>query len=247
MAEGQICPGTWISIASPMVAEIVADAGFDFIIVDAEHHPFNTESLFHILLAFRGCDTVPLIRVPWNDEVMIKQVLDMGYEGIVTPNTNTVEEVRRAVAACRYPPTGARGFGPTRPSAYYRDGGEYARMANELIICAIQIENIRGVDEIDGIVKVPGVDWILIGPYDMTGTMGIMGQLDHPDLWAAIEKILATAKAAGVPAGVPTAGPDGIKRALAAGSQILPFGQDITFLRNAVDQALTFFKDCIKG
>jgi len=245
LAEGKLCPGIWISLACPMSAEIIADAGFDFILVDGEHNPFNMETLFHMLLAFRGSDTVPIIRVPWNNPVMIKQVLDMGFEGIVTPNTNNAEEARQAVSACRYPPMGTRGYGPTRPTLYGRDGGDYDRTANQQIFCAIQIESIGGAEDIENIVKVPGIDLILIGPRDMSGTVGVFGDVEHPELWKAMKKILKVAKAAGIPAGLPLDGPEGIRRSIKAGSQIFPISQDLKFLRLGVDDALKAFRKTI--
>lgn len=245
LAAGELSPWVWLDFASPMVAEILADAGFDWILVDTEHNPFNPETLLHILLAFRGSDTVPIIRVPWNNEVMIKQVLDMGYEGIVTPQTNTVDGARRAVSACRYPPIGTRGFGPMRPGGYYRDKGEYVRTANESIICGIQIENVCGANEIDDIVKIPGLDWIIIGPYDMSASMGIFCDVEHPDLWKAIKKISNAAKKAGIPFGVPLGGPDHIKRTLDAGSQLICIGRDSTYLQSSADNALKSFHETI--
>jgi len=245
LAEGGICGGAWIAMASPMAAEIMADTGFDFIVVDAEHQPFSPESLLHILMAFRGSDTVPMIRVPWNDEIMIKQALDMGYEGIVTPQTNTAEEVRRAVAACRYPPLGNRGFGPMRPGRYFRDCGEYVRTANDEIILAVQIENVSGAHDIDNIVKVPGIDWILIGRYDMSASVGEWCEVEHPDLWAAIKKIMQTANKAGVSAGIPLGGPNEIQRTLDAGSKLVFIGQDCSYLQTAADDALRQFKDIV--
>jgi len=243
MADGEIIAGIFHYLASPMAAEIMADTGFDFVVVDAEHNPFNPETLLSILLAFRGSDTVPMIRVPWNDPVMIKQVLDMGYEGIVTPQTNTSEQARQAVMACRYPPIGTRGFGPARPGRYYRDGGEYARTANESIICAIQIENVSGAHDIDNIVNVPGIDWILIGRYDMSASVGGWLQVDHPDLWTAMRKIIETANNAGIVAGLPI---DDLQRALDIGSKVVYLGTDCSFLQSAADAALARFRETAK-
>lgn len=245
LAAGELSPWAWIDIASPMVAEIMADSGFDWILVDTEHNPFNPETLLHILLAFRGSDTVPIIRVPHNNEIIIKQVLDMGYEGVITPQTNTPEETRRAVSACRYPPIGTRGFGPMRPSGYYRDGGEYVRTANESIICGIQIENVCGANEIDDIVKIPGLDWILIGRYDMSGSMGIFCEVEHPDLWKAIKRISDVAKKAGIPFGVPLGCADTIQKTIAAGSQLICIGRDSIYLQSGADNALKAFHETI--
>lgn len=247
LADGQPSPGMWIALASPMAAEIVADAGLDWVIVDAEHHPFNPETLLHILKAFRGTDTVPIIRVPWNDHVVIKQVLDLGFEGVLTPNTNSVEDARRAVEACRYPPVGKRGAGWTRPGQYGRDQGEYVRTANESIFCAIQIEDIRGAEDVENIVKVPGVDWILIGPADMSGTMGLFPQMFHPDVVEACKKIITTASRAGLPSGsgIALETPEAIREGLALGAQIVPIGGDVTMFRKAIDDNLDMFRNTV--
>ncbi len=247
LSDGQFVSWIWIDLASSMSAEIIAGTGFDWIVVDAEHAPFNPESLLHILMAFNASDTVPLIRVPWNDHVMIKQALDMGYEGVIIPQVNRAEEAQMAVSACRYPPVGKRGFGPMRPAGYWRDGGKYAKQANDSIICAVQIEDINAVDEIDDIVETPGLDWILIGRYDMAGSMRLSDNLcndvDNPQLWKGIKKILRTAEKAGIPCGCPLGGPDAIKRTVDAGGQLICLGRDTTYLQGAADNALKVFND----
>lgn len=241
LADGEVCSGIFFYLASPMAAEIMADTGFDFVVVDAEHLPFNPETLLHILLAFKGSDTVPMIRVPWNDPVMIKQALDMGYEGIITPQTNTVKEAQKAVAACRYPPVGTRGYGPTRPTDYYKDNGKYVRTANESIICAIQIENVSGAHDIENIVKVPGIDWILLGRYDMSASVGNFCDVEHPDLRKAIKKIMDAANEAGVPAG---GLPLGERPELT--QKIVFVGTDFSFLQSAADSALKTFRETVR-
>jgi 2-keto-3-deoxy-L-rhamnonate aldolase RhmA len=245
LATGEACSGTWMALASPMAAEIIADAGFDFVVVDAEHNPFDPETLLHMLLAFRGSDTVPMIRVPWNDPIMIKQVLDMGFEGLVVPQTNTADDARQAVRACRYPPIGCRGFGPMRPGGYFRDGGEYVRSANDSIILAIQIENVSGAHEISDIVSVPGIDWILVGLYDMSASVGEWCNIEHPELWKACQKIMDAAHEGGIPAGIPLGGPDKIQKTLDLGSKLVFIGQDCAYLQSSVDHAVKTFRDIV--
>src|SRR3990172_11829405 len=238
LSDGELCSGIFFYMASPMAAEIMADTGFDFVALDAEHNAFNPETLLNILMAFRGSDTVPMIRVPWNDPVIIKQVLDIGYEGIITPQTNTAEEARTAVSAVRYPPLGNRGYGPMRPAGYYRDKGEYVKTANDSIILAIQIENISGAHDIDNIVNVPGIDWILLGRYDMSATVGEWCNVEHPELWKAMKKIIDTANKSGVVAGLPLGGPESIERTIEFGSKIVFAGTDCSFMQSGADAAL---------
>src|SRR5439155_26617319 len=127
-----------------------------------------------------------LVRVQWNDPVLIKPVLDIGAAGVIVPSVSTADEARRAVAACRYPPDGIRGFGPRRPSNYGRLGGpEFCKAANEAVIVIIQIEHIHGVNNLDEILAVPGLTGILVGSNDLSGSMGHMGEPRHPDVLRA--------------------------------------------------------------
>ncbi len=242
LAAGELSPGVWISLPSPTACEVIAGAGLDWIMVDAEHAPLNPETLQYMLMAFKESQTVPVIRVPWNDHVMIKQVLDMGWDGVLVPQVNSAEEARRAVAACRYPPAGIRGYGPRRASNYYRDEDEYVELANDAIICALQIEDITGADQIDEVVKIPGIDWILVGPNDMSPSTGRFLDLENPKLWQAIRKIFETAQAAGIPTGNPMGGVDCIEEALDSGCQLIVLGEDTLYLKEAVDNAVAVFR-----
>ena len=243
LANGELSPGIWVSLPSPMSCAVLADAGFDWIIVDSEHSVFNPETLQHMVMAFNGKTTVPLIRVPWNDAVMIKQVLDMGWDGVLIPQVNTVEEVKRAVAACRYPPAGRRGYGPGYAANYGQDEDEYVRCANQSVICSIQIEDVAGAEQIDEIVRVPGVDWIFVGPNDMSGTTKRFLDMDNQELWKAIRKIFNTAQKAGIPAG--NAGPPDIQKALELGCPLIMLGDDTSFLKNGATNAIKAFQKVV--
>jgi 2-keto-3-deoxy-L-rhamnonate aldolase RhmA len=168
-------------------------------------------------------------------------MLDMGWDGVLTPQTNSRDEARRAVAACRYPSEGRRGFGPRRAGNYYRDQDEYVKLANDSIICAIQIESVSAVEEIDEIVKVPGIDWIFVGPCDMSGTTERFLDLDNPKLWKAIRKIFAKAQARGIPTSNAVGGVENIKKQLDLGCQLVVLGEDMVFLKEGLDQALKTF------
>ncbi len=198
LKAGAVAYGAWLSIADPVVAEIMAGAGLDYVMIDTEHAPWSLERLQTALMAFRGVETVPIVRVPWNDQVHVKQALDVGAEGILAPMVRTLAEAKALVAACRYPPDGIRGFGPRRASDYGRDIEGYMALANGSTIIIPQIEDVRTVDEIEAILDLPGVDALCIGPNDLSGSAGLLRQHDHPVVKRAIDRILAAAKARGV-------------------------------------------------
>ncbi|MGH1483898.1 MAG: HpcH/HpaI aldolase family protein [Geminicoccales bacterium] len=199
LRAGEVAFGAWMTLTDPAVAEIMADLGFDYILFDTEHSPWNMEALQTAIMAFRGSETVPMARVPWNDPVTIKRYLDCGIEGILAPMVRTPEEARALVAACRYPPDGKRGFGPRRASNYYRDLKAYVGRANDAIFVMPQIEDIKTVDVLDAFMSVPGLDGICLGPNDLSGTAGHLGNLDHPEVKGALDKIIAAAKSRNLP------------------------------------------------
>lgn len=246
-ACGETSVGIWMQLPSPIVAEIIAGAGYDWVVVDWEHSAFSPETLVHMLMAFNGSDTVPLIRVPWNDQVMIKQVLDMGWDGVVVPQVNTVDAARQAVAACRYPPVGNRGFGPLRAGGYGRDEDEYARFANESVICIAQVEDAGDAEQhIDEIVRVPGIDGIWVGRWDMSGSIGRFLQADNPIIWDTVHKVFDAARTAGIPTGNALVGVETIEKAVGMGCQWIVVGKDVGFLRGGLDGSLQAYRRFIE-
>jgi len=139
LRKGGVAIGAWLSLNDPAAAEIMGSVGFDYLIIDTEHGAWDLQPLQTSIMALNGTSTVPIVRVPWNDHVRIKQLLDLGVEGILAPMVRTVEECRALVDACRYPPAGRRGFGPRRASNYYRDIKAYETRANEAIFVMPQI------------------------------------------------------------------------------------------------------------
>jgi 2-keto-3-deoxy-L-rhamnonate aldolase RhmA len=199
LKRGGLVHGAWLTVADPAVAEIMAGIGFDYVIFETEHSPWSLESLQTSVMAFNGSETVPIARVPWNDQVTIKRYLDLGIEGILAPMVRTPEEAEALVAACRYPPKGRRGFGPRRASGYYRDIDLYVERANDAIFVMPQIEDIETVEQLDAFTAVPGIDALCIGPNDLSGTAGLLRQIDHPTVSAALDKIMAAGKALDLP------------------------------------------------
>jgi 2-keto-3-deoxy-L-rhamnonate aldolase RhmA len=199
LRDGGAVTGAWLSLTDPSAAEILGRVGFDFLLLDAEHCPWDLHAMQSAIMALNGTDTVPVVRVPWTDHVHIKQVLDLGAEGILAPMVRSVAECKALVSACRYPPVGARGFGPRRASNYYRDLEAYLAVANEAIFVMPQIEDIATLDVLDEYLAVPGIDAVCIGPNDLSGTAGLMRQTKHPVIRGAIDRIIDTAAARGLP------------------------------------------------
>ncbi|MBI2824786.1 MAG: 4-hydroxy-3-methylbut-2-en-1-yl diphosphate synthase [Planctomycetia bacterium] len=196
------CLGTCVTFSDPTVTEALATV-LDFVWIDAEHNPMSLETIQAHVMATRGTRTTPLVRVAWNDPVLIKPVLDIGAAGIIVPLIRTADDARRAVAACKYPPEGIRGFGPRRPAGYGTFGGpEYCRAANAAIITIVQIEHADAVKNLEEIIGVAGLTSIVIGAQDLAGSMGHMGQPEHPEVQGAIDSVIERARRAGMPVGM---------------------------------------------
>jgi len=194
--------GLWLSLSSPTATEMGARAGFDWVVVDMEHTTNSeSETLTH-LRAATGGTAEPMIRVPWNDAVVIKRMLDAGARSLVVPYVQSVEEARRAVAATRYPPHGIRGFaGTTRANDYGRDK-TYATTAHEEIFLAVQVESPEAAKLAGEIAAIDGIDGVFVGPNDLAANMGFVGQPTLPQVREVIASVVAPVKAAGKAPGV---------------------------------------------
>jgi 2-dehydro-3-deoxyglucarate aldolase/4-hydroxy-2-oxoheptanedioate aldolase len=202
LASGKTTVGTCVTLTDPTVTEALCRT-LDFVWIDTEHNPLSLERVLGHLLATKGSQTTPLVRVPANDPVLIKPVLDIGAAGVIVPLVKTADDVKLAVAACRYPPEGIRGFGPRRPSGYGARGAqEFCQEANRTIITIAQIEQREALENIDEILRVPGLTSVVIGPNDLAASLGYTGQPWHPENQKAIDTVLARSRAAGVPMGM---------------------------------------------
>uniref|UniRef100_A0A7C2P6L7 2,4-dihydroxyhept-2-ene-1,7-dioic acid aldolase n=1 Tax=Schlesneria paludicola TaxID=360056 RepID=A0A7C2P6L7_9PLAN len=200
LAAGETLLGTMLTLPEPAVAEILVDAGFDWLFIDGEHGPLETRDILAILQAVGG-RTPCLVRVPGAAEAPIKRVLDLGADGIIVPQVNTADEAARIVQWARYAPEGSRGVGLARAHGYGRRFQEYVTTANEHTVVVVQAEHIRAVENIETIVQVPGVDAVLLGPYDLSASLGKMGQIDDPAVVAAIARVTAVCRDARMPLG----------------------------------------------
>ena len=235
--SGCICLGPSITLIDPVVTEALAPS-VDFFWIDLEHNPASLETLVGHLIAARAGGAPALVRVPCSDVSWIKRVLDTGAEGIIVPQVRSAAEVRQVISACRYPPQGNRGFGPRRSNAYGREPlQQYLVDANRRVFLAVQIETAEALAELDAILELPGIDSIVIGPNDLSGALGVMGQIDHPRVVEAVGSIAARSRAAGRYVGIGMA-PDveHAVRAIKQGVQWVQFGGDCGFLIDAAER-----------
>ncbi len=190
LQEGRKTAGAWLQIASPFTAEILARAGFDWLIIDMEHGPGDILTLVSQLQAMNGTGVTPLVRAPWNDFVTIKRILDAGACGLLVPYVNTGEEAQAAVRACRYPPHGIRGVaGSPRAQGYGQHVQAYLERANDEILLLTAVETPTAVENLGEILSVDGVDGLFIGPMDLATNMGHLGNPGHERVQATIAKI----------------------------------------------------------
>jgi len=232
--RGEPSVGAWLSVGNVHTAELIANAGFDWVCIDMQHGLIAYSDLLRMLPAISTTDTTPLVRVSSNNLPEINKALDAGAMGVIVPLVNTAEDAAAAVSACRYPPDGTRSFGPTRAALY--GGRGYAAEANGQIACIVMIETQAGLDNLDAIVSTPGVSGVYVGPADLALSLGLppRGDTDEPRHLAAVERILATCKRLGVPAGIHTGGLEWSKRRLAMGFDFVTLGTDTGFMMQAV-------------
>jgi 2-keto-3-deoxy-L-rhamnonate aldolase RhmA len=233
----EVCVGTGICFTDPTVTEALC-AVFDFIWIDMEHNALSLESVQGHIIATKGTRTTPLVRVPWNDPALIKPVLDIGAAGVIVPMIRTAQDVGLAVSACLYPPEGIRGFGPRRASEYGRLGdSEYCRLANDSILKIVQIENIDAVHNLDEILRVPGLSGIVVGPADLSASMGYRGQRDHPDVRRTIEDVIRRAVDTGVYVGIASGeDPERMLEWIEHGVQWVCMGNDTSLMLSTARQ-----------
>jgi 2-dehydro-3-deoxyglucarate aldolase/4-hydroxy-2-oxoheptanedioate aldolase len=223
--------GTAISLNDPAVVEALASV-VDFLWIDLEHNPIGIETLMGHLVAARAGGTPALVRVPSSDVSFLKRVLDTGAEGIIVPQVRSAEEVLQVVRASRYPPLGARGWGPRRSSDFgRRSQAQIVREANEELFVAVQIENTDAVQALDDIVAVQGLDALVVGPYDLSASLGLLGRIDHPKVLSIIESVVKTAHEAGLTVGVgDAAAAESIIRWAKMGADWIQGGSDVAYM-----------------
>jgi len=235
LKEGRQQIGLWSSLSSNYTVEVIAGAGYDWILLDMEHSPNDLESLLAQLQAAAPYPTHPVVRVPWNDMVTIKRVLDVGAQSLLIPYISTVAEAKSAVAATRYPPAGVRGVaGTTRATRFGRVQG-YAKKAHEEICVLVQVETREGLDNIESICAVDGVDGVFIGPADLHASLGHTGETANPEVVPLMEEAMRRIRRTGRAPGYLTPVEADAKRMLAAGGQFVAVGADVGLLARGAE------------
>jgi 4-hydroxy-2-oxoheptanedioate aldolase len=224
----------WVCSGNATITEIAAGSGLDWLLLDMEHSATSLESVLTQLQVAAAYPVTPVVRVPWNDPVSIKRVLDLGAQNLIVPMVSTADEARAAVAATRYPPQGVRGVGSAlaRSARWNRVDG-YLADAAEHVSLTVQIETTAGVDNAAAIAAVEGVDAVFVGPSDLSASMGLLGQQSHPDVVAAVHRVFAAAADAGTPVGVNAFDPAVAEAYLDAGADFVAVGADVALLARA--------------
>lgn len=234
LKRGEVSIGSWMSMAHVSIAEILASAGYEWVVVETEHTAIDNSEVLKLVMAIEGAGAIPLVRLAWNDPIQCKAVMDSGAAGVLVPMVNTRADAQLAVQSVKYPPLGFRGVGLARAQGYGQDFNAYVARANADSLLIVQIEHIDAVRNIEEICAVPGIDGTFIGPYDLSMSMGIPGQLDHPDLLKARQRVLDATLARGLTAGIHLIHPDraaaDIGNVVAAGYRFVALGTDILFL-----------------
>ncbi|MFA4905558.1 MAG: aldolase/citrate lyase family protein [Candidatus Margulisiibacteriota bacterium] len=224
--------GGWTSLAHPSIVEIFARSGIDFVGIDVEHSTISLEQCQNIIAACQANGKMCLPRVASHNQEAIKRLLDSGADGIILPMVSTTKEAQDLISWAKYPPQGKRSFGIARAQGYGFDFSEYVKDANDSLSLIVQIESIQGVENIDGILALEGIDGVMVGPYDLSGSLGLPGKLGHPKVAAACSRVIEACAKHNKACGTQDIDPDlnSVKTALAKGYTFVVLASDVFLL-----------------
>ncbi len=238
LKRGDLLIGTLVGLPAPEVAEILAEAGFDWLFIDMEHSQLDPPAAQVILQAVDyRIDCV--LRVALNDEIWIKKALDTGASGVMVPQVNCAEDARRAVRFCKYPPQGSRSVGLFRAQGYGARLAQYLAEANQETAVIVQVEHIQAVENVEAILAVEGVDAVLVGPYDLSASLDRMGQVEHPEVQAAIQRVRQACQAQGMPLGIFAATAEHARAYIQEGYRLVAVSGDTLMLDSAARDVLS--------
>lgn len=241
LAEGRHQIGLWCTLASAYATEAVAGSGFDWLLLDTEHSPADVPMVLAQLQALAGYAVSPVVRPAANDTVLIKRYLDIGAQSLLIPYVQSAEEARAAVAATRYAPEGVRGVSALTRATRFGRVKDYGRTAAREICVLVQVETQEGLDAIEAIAAVEGVDGIFVGPGDLAASLGHVGDLKHAVVVDAVEDAIRRIRAAGKPAGILTADPAFARRSIDLGSTFTAVGVDAGVLTRETERLAAQF------
>ncbi|MCP1661297.1 2-dehydro-3-deoxyglucarate aldolase [Neisseria perflava] len=235
--KGEQLIGCWSSLGSPITTEVLGLAGFDWILLDGEHAPNDVLSFVPQLMALKDSSSMPIVRPPKNDPVIIKRLLDIGFYNILVPYVETEEDALQAVASTRYPPVGIRGVSVSHRNNGYATIPDYFKVINDNIGVIVQVESRLGVENVEKIAVVDGVDCLFVGPGDLSAALGYLGQPNHPEVQKVIQHIFATAKKYGKACGILAPAEEDARRYISWGATFVSVGSDLGVFRSG-SQAL---------
>jgi len=230
--------GTWILSANPLVAEAIGCAGFDWGVIDMEHAPLDVMGVVHLLQAVAGTKMLPVVRVPWNDPVVVKRVLDAGAATLLFPMVQTAAEAERAVAATRYPPDGQRGVAGMSRASRFGTTPYYLKTANQHVGVIVQLETPAAINRLEAIAQVKGVDALFIGPADLSAAMGHVGEPHHPAVMDLMAQAVQRCKALGIPVGTIGDTPELVAQYRATGFDYVAIGSDLGLMMRSARSAI---------
>jgi 2-keto-3-deoxy-L-rhamnonate aldolase RhmA len=241
----QLTIGSWITIGSTVVAEIMASAGYDWLTVDMEHSAITLDIAQDLIRVIELCGVTPLVRVGQNDASLIKRVMDAGAHGVIVPMVNSREDAENAVRSVKYPLRGFRGVGLARAQKYGADFEGYKKWNDKESVVIVQVEHIRAVENLEEILSVADVDGFIIGPYDLSGSLGIPGDFDHPSMMAALDRVKEVSAKMNALSGFHVIPPDvnAFKEKVAEGYKFIAHSLDILFLGVTCGDLLAAIKD----
>lgn len=222
--------GTWLMSAAPSTAEAMGYCGFDFVVVDMEHVPIEVSDLANILRAVGCTPADAVVRLAWNDQVLVKRVLDAGAQTVMLPFVQTAEEAKAAASYTRYPPHGVRGVAAVHRGSKFGRVADYLKKANGEICTIVQLETPEAIERLPEIAAVEGIDALFVGPGDLSAAMGHIGNIAHPEVQALIEKAASDARAAGKPIGIVGPNPDMVRRFIGYGYNYAAIASDIAMM-----------------
>lgn len=244
LKNNELTIGSWIMMGIPMSIEVMALAGFEWLVIDIEHTSIDLDTAENLIRTIQANNIKALVRVSKNEEVIIKRILDMGADGIIVPMVCSKEDAIQAVNYAKYPPVGKRGVGLYRASGYGTRFEKYKKWVNDELVIIAQIEHINGVHNLDEILEIEGIDGTIIGPYDLSGSLGFPGEFERDDVKNSIQTVLDKCKAKKIPSGfhVVDTNPDALQSKINQGCTFLAYGIDYFFMRDAAINGMNKLK-----